>query len=72
MISGYSDLIRQPPGEHNWTYKPKLKNLGLYLNSAKTTVLEGDAVVEQALEIEHSAVDDAMTIIRTLAPSKVL
>jgi len=36
--------------------------IGLYLNSAKTDVLEGDDVAEQALEIEHSAVDSALDV----------
>lgn len=35
-------------------------SLGLNLNSAKTDVLEGSDVAEQALEVEHSAVDDAI------------
>jgi len=34
--------------------------LGLNLNAAKTELLEGDAVVKEAREIEHSAVDDAL------------
>jgi hypothetical protein len=34
--------------------------LGLNLNSAKTELLEGQAVYEHAREIEHSAVDDAL------------
>ncbi len=33
---------------------------GLALNSAKTELLEGAAVAEQAREVEHSAVDDAL------------
>ncbi|WP_285499560.1 RNA-directed DNA polymerase [Actinokineospora sp. NBRC 105648] len=37
------------------------RNLGLNLNIAKTEVLEGDDVAKQALEIEHSAIDDAIT-----------
>ena len=36
------------------------QSLGLNLNSAKTEVLEGSDVEKQALEIEHSAVDDAI------------
>ncbi|MGI9093841.1 MAG: RNA-directed DNA polymerase [Mycobacteriales bacterium] len=36
------------------------QSLGLNLNSAKTDVLEGDDVAEQAREIEHSAVDGAI------------
>jgi hypothetical protein len=36
------------------------QSLGLYLNSGKTDVLEGDDVAMQALEIEHSAVDDSI------------
>jgi hypothetical protein len=35
-------------------------DLGLNLNSAKTEVLEGEAVAEKALQIEHSAVDDGI------------
>jgi hypothetical protein len=34
--------------------------LGLNLNSAKTNVFEGDDVAEKALQVEHSAVDDAI------------
>jgi hypothetical protein len=34
--------------------------LGLHLNDAKTEVLENDAVAEKALQIEHSAIDDAI------------
>lgn len=34
--------------------------IGLHLNAAKTEVLEGDAVAAAALQIEHSAVDDAI------------
>jgi Reverse transcriptase (RNA-dependent DNA polymerase) len=36
------------------------QTLGLNLNFAKTSVLEGDDVEKQALEVEHSAVDDAI------------
>jgi hypothetical protein len=36
------------------------QTLGLNLNYAKTEVLEGAEVAEQAKEIEHSAVDDAL------------
>lgn len=36
------------------------QSLGLNLNSAKTDVFEGADVKTQALEIEHSAVDDAI------------
>jgi hypothetical protein len=36
------------------------QTLGLNLNYAKTEVLEGPDVAEQAKEIEHSAVDDAL------------
>jgi hypothetical protein len=36
------------------------QTLGLNLNYAKTDVLEGKDVAEQAKEIEHSAVDDAL------------
>jgi Reverse transcriptase (RNA-dependent DNA polymerase) len=36
------------------------QSLGLHLNAAKTEVLTGADVAEQALEIEHSAVDDAL------------
>jgi hypothetical protein len=36
------------------------QTLGLNLNYAKTEVLEGTDVAEQAKEIEHSAVDDAL------------
>jgi hypothetical protein len=36
------------------------RSLGLHINTAKTDVLEGPAVAEEALEIEHSAVDDAL------------
>lgn len=36
------------------------QTLGLNLNYAKTEVLEGSDVAEQAKEIEHSAVDDAL------------
>jgi hypothetical protein len=36
------------------------QSLGLNLNFAKTSVLEGDEVEKQALEVEHSAVDDAI------------
>jgi hypothetical protein len=36
------------------------QTLGLNLNYAKTDVLEGPDVAQQALEIEHSAVDDAI------------
>lgn len=36
------------------------RSLGLYLNSSKTDVLEGEDVATQALEVEHSAVDDAI------------
>jgi hypothetical protein len=35
--------------------------LGLNLNTAKTDVLEGDDVAAEALQIEHSAVDAAMS-----------
>lgn len=38
------------------------QSLGLNLNSAKTDVLEGDDVAEQAREIEHSAVDEAIGV----------
>jgi hypothetical protein len=37
------------------------QSIGLNLNYAKTDVLEGDEVAREALEIEHSAVDDAIT-----------
>jgi hypothetical protein len=36
------------------------RSLGLNINSAKTDVLEGDDVSEEALQIEHSAVDNAL------------
>jgi hypothetical protein len=36
------------------------QSLGLNLNYAKTEVLEGGEVAEQAREVEHSAVDDAL------------
>jgi hypothetical protein len=36
------------------------RTLGLNLNAAKTDVLEGDEVARQALEVEHSAVVDAL------------
>lgn len=36
------------------------QGIGLHLNSAKTDVVEGDDVAEQAMEIEHSAVDGAL------------
>lgn len=36
------------------------QSIGMNLNSAKTDVLEGPEVAEQALEVEHSAVDDAI------------
>jgi hypothetical protein len=35
-------------------------SIGLQLNSAKTELLEGEQVAERALEVEHSAVDDAL------------
>ncbi|PZS34625.1 MAG: hypothetical protein DLM59_04410 [Pseudonocardiales bacterium] len=34
--------------------------IGLHLNSAKTDLLEGDRVAEEALLIEHSAIDEAI------------
>lgn len=43
------------------------QSLGLNLNYAKTDVLEGNDVVEQARAIEHSAVDDAI-ITRDFGP----
>lgn len=38
------------------------QSIGLHLNSAKTDLLEGTAVAEQALLIEHSAIDDALLL----------
>lgn len=35
-------------------------DIGMHINAAKTDVFEGDEVSEHALEIEHSAVDDAI------------
>jgi len=35
-------------------------SLGLNINSGKTAVFEGPAVAQEALQIEHSAVDDAL------------
>lgn len=37
------------------------QSLGLNLNSSKTSVFEGDEVATAALQIEHSAVDDAIS-----------
>ena len=37
------------------------RSLGLNINSAKTEVLEGDDVADCAMEIEHSAVDSALS-----------
>lgn len=47
-------------------------SLGLYLNAAKTDVLEGDEVAEQALEIEHSAVDNSIDTNENFAPLEEL
>lgn len=38
-----------------------VQSLGLHLNSGKTEVLEDEEVVKRAREVEHSAVDDALT-----------
>lgn len=46
--------------------------LGMNINSAKTALLEGDAVAEKALEIEHSAVDDALDNRQDKAPLEEL
>jgi hypothetical protein len=37
-----------------------VRSLGLNLNSAKTVLLQGDDVLETALQIQHSAIDDAL------------
>jgi hypothetical protein len=37
-----------------------LRRMGLHINTGKTKLLEGDAVVEHARDIEHSAVDAAL------------
>ncbi len=47
-------------------------SLGLHLNAAKTDVLEGPDVAAQALEIEHSAVDDALDSRGDYGPLEVL
>lgn len=36
------------------------RSIGMHINSAKTEVLEGNDLLETALEIEHSAVDSAL------------
>lgn len=36
------------------------RSIGLHMNSAKTDVLEGEAVAGEAMQIEHSAVDGAL------------
>lgn len=38
----------------------RLRDLGLNLNAAKTDVRTGDALVDHVMELEHSAVDDAL------------
>jgi len=35
-----------------------LETLGLHINTGKTHVLEGDALVEEAKQLNHSAVDN--------------
>jgi hypothetical protein len=47
-------------------------SLGLHLNAAKTDVLEGPDVVEQALEVAHSAVDDAIDVTGNFTPLEEL
>ncbi|MGZ8179431.1 RNA-directed DNA polymerase [Williamsia sp. SKLECPSW1] len=37
-----------------------VSSLGMYMNSSKTDVLEGDVLSEVALQVEHSAVDSAI------------
>ena len=46
--------------------------LGLNLNYAKTDLLEGAQVAEQAMEIEHSAVDDAIDVTGDFGPLEAL
>lgn len=48
------------------------RSLGMDVNSAKTDLLEGDAVAEQALLIEHSAVDDALNNRQDQEPLELL
>lgn len=50
----------------------QVQAIGLNLNYSKTEVLEGDQVAEQALEIEHSAVDDAIDSRRDFVPLEQL
>jgi hypothetical protein len=48
------------------------RSLGMHINSAKTDVLEGDDVAEQALQIEHSAVEDALKNRKDQEPLELL
>ncbi len=44
------------------TMQTTLRELGLNMNLAKTDVLEGDELVREARELEHSAVDSALAL----------
>lgn len=48
------------------------RSLGMHINSAKTEVLEGPDVAEHALQIEHSAVDDALKTDQDSEPLELL
>lgn len=48
------------------------RSLGMHINSAKTEVLEGTDVAEHALQIEHSAVDDALKTGNNAEPLEML
>jgi hypothetical protein len=55
-------FCREPSGARRAQsdLQSEARSIGLHLNSAKTDVLEGDDVAQQAKEIEHSAVDEAI------------
>ena len=49
-----------------------VRSLGMSINSAKTEVLEGEKVATHALQIEHSAIDDAIKFAKNEKPLEEL
>ncbi|WP_431233549.1 RNA-directed DNA polymerase [Mycolicibacterium psychrotolerans] len=48
------------------------RSIGMNINSAKTEVVEGEKLSEAALQVEHSAVDDALLLQKDATPLEEL